>query len=242
MVVVLLIVFTVDVLLLSAAGGFLGGGAKPLRILCGAFLGTLFAAVCMMPGFQFLDHILWRLCRLGLTGLVAFGLSWDAVGKLMLFTLLHLSLGGIADGKQALQSMLLGASGIGLACICVGRRQKLIPVELTYKTKSVRIKALRDTGNTLRDPVTGKQVLIVGADVAETLTGLTVSMLRDPISTIHTVPGLRLIPYRTVGDTGFLLALRMNDVKIGDRKESMLVAFSPLVLGQHYKALTGGRT
>jgi len=240
MVVVLLIVFTVDVLLLSAAEGFLGGGVKPLRVLCGAFSGALFAAFSMVPGFTFLDHFLWRLCSLVLTGMLTFGISKEAAGKLLLFAVLYLSLGGIADGKQELLSMLLGAAGIGFACIAVGRRQKLIPVELTYGTKKVQIKALRDTGNTLRDPITGKQVLIVGADVAEKLTGLTVSMLRDPVGSIHIIPGLRLIPYQTVGNTGFLLALRMADVKIGNRQGNTLVAFSPLVLGSNYKALTGG--
>ena len=240
MVAVILIVFTVDVLLLSAAEGFLGGALKPLRVLVGACLGALFAAFCMVPGFSFLDHFLWHLCSLVLTGLLAFGFSRETIRKLLLFIVLHLSLEGIADGKQELLSMLLGAAGIGFACIAVGRHQKLITVELTYGTQTLQFKALRDTGNTLRDPITGKQVLIVGADVAEKLTGLTVSMLRDPVGSIHAIPGLRLIPYKTVGNTGFMLALRLEEVKIGNRQGNALVAFSPLVLGSNYKALTGG--
>ena len=136
--------------------------------------------------------------------------------------------------------MLLGAAGIGFACTAVGRNRNLVPVELTYGSKTLRIKALRDTGNTLRDPITGKQVLIVGSDVAQKLTGLTVSMLNDPVGSVQALPGLRLIPYQTVGNTGFLLALKLNDVRIGDRQGSALIAFSPCLLGKHYQALTGG--
>ena len=104
----------------------------------------------------------------------------------------------------------------------------------------MRLTALRDTGNSLRDPITGKPVLIVGADIAEKLTGLSPAALRDPVRTMGSLPGLRLIPYRTVGNTGFLLALRIPSVKIGNRQGSALVAFSPHILGSGYQALTGG--
>ena len=154
--------------------------------------------------------------------------------------MLHLSLGGITGEKQQMMAMLLGAAGIGLSCMVVGRKHNLVAVELTYGDQTMRIKALRDTGNTLRDPITGKQVLVVGADVAEELTGLTVNMLQDPVAFLHAIPGLRLIPYHTIGNTGFLLALKLTEVRIGNRKGSALVAFSPQLLGKHYQALTGG--
>lgn len=240
MIVVLLLVFAVDMLLLCAAGRLLGVRSNPIRLVVGAIFDVLFVGFSFMPGFDFLGHFLWRLCSLLLTGIIAYGLSKAAAGKLLLFALLHLSLGRITDEKQELFSMLLGAAGIGFACVAVGRNRNLVPVELTYGSKTLRIKALRDTGNTLRDPITGKQVLVVSADVAQKLTGLTVSMLNDPVGSVQALPGLRLIPYQTVGNTGFLLALKLNDVKIGNRQGSALIAFSPCLLGKHYQALTGG--
>ena len=56
------------------------------------------------------------------------------------------------------------------------------------------------------------------------------------------MPGLRLIPYRAVGRGGMLLALRFEDVVIGQKKGRALVAFDPGGLGteQMYQALTGG--
>ena len=103
--------------------------------------------------------------------------------------------------------------------------------------------ALRDTGNTLRDPITGGEVLVIGADAAGELTGLTQAQLRNPIDSLGTIPGLRLIPYHSIGNEGgFLLALKLQNVKIGSWKGSSLVAFAPegLNLEGTYQALTGG--
>ena len=122
----------------------------------------------------------------------------------------------------------------------LGNRQNLIPVELCYGEQIFQLTALRDTGHSLRDPITGKNVLIVGADMAQRLTGLCPRELRDPVGTMQSIPGLRLIPYQTVGNTGFLLAIFVAQAKIGERQGSAVVALSPNVFGSHYQALTGG--
>ena len=126
----------------------------------------------------------------------------------------------------------------------VGGRE-YVPVELTYGGKTVSIVALRDSGNTLRDPISGEQVLVVSGEVAEKLTGLTQDQLRAPLKTLmcRPVPGLRLIPYRAVGQAGdMLLAMRFDRVKIGNRPQSAVVAFAAEGLGRGdvYQALTGG--
>ena len=77
------------------------------------------------------------------------------------------------------------------------------------------------------------------------MTGLTFQQLQHPMETLmlHPVPGLRLIPYRSVGNAGgFLLAKRFADVTIGDKKQSAMVAFAAegLGKGEIYQALTGG--
>jgi stage II sporulation protein GA (sporulation sigma-E factor processing peptidase) len=97
--------------------------------------------------------------------------------------------------------------------------QQIVQVELTYGGQTVKLNALRDTGNTLRDPVTGKSVLVVGADIADRLTGLSRRQLSEPVETISEIPGMRLIPYRAVGQpSGLLLALPVRKSKIGGKK------------------------
>lgn len=81
--------------------------------------------------------------------------------------------------------------------------------------------------------------------MAERLTGLTQEQLRAPLKTLmcRPVPGLRLIPYRAVGQAGdMLLAMRFDRVKIGNRTQSAVVAFAAEGLGRGdvYQALTGG--
>lgn len=120
-----------------------------------------------------------------------------------------------------------------------------MPITLTYGGNTVSLTALRDSGNTLRDPITGEQVLVISGEVAQRLTGISVDAMRKPLETLakRPVPGLRLIPYRAVGQgSGMLLALRFENVKIGTRRQSAIVAFAPEGLGKNsmYQALAGG--
>ena len=95
----------------------------------------------------------------------------------------------------------------------------------------------------LRETAGSGQDFLLCADAAGELTGLTQAQLRNPIDSLGTIPGLRLIPYHSIGNEGgFLLALKLQNVKIGSWKGSSLVAFAPEGLNSEgtYQALTGG--
>ena len=56
-------------------------------------------------------------------------------------------------------------------------------------------------------------------------------------------PGLRLIPYASVGQRGgLLLAMRFRDVKLGGKDGSALIALAPEPIGrgEGFQALAGG--
>lgn len=237
--VVIFLLFLVNALLLFATGQFLDSRPNLIRVLLGALIGSIFAVMSLYPGFSFLHHIHWHVCMLVIMSVATFGLS---LKKLILFSLLHLSLGNLSGGERETISMLMGALGITFACTVIGKGSRYVPVELSYGSKKVTLTALRDTGNMLRDPITGKQVLIIGADKAQELTGLPSSALVDPVGSMDKLPGLRLIPYHTVGNSGFLLAISMDNVRIGNRRGNALVAFSPNTFERHYQALTGGNS
>ena len=142
---------------------------------------------------------------------------------------------------SALGVWLLSRIGFGGS---VGGKE-YIPVTISQGQKSVSVIALKDTGNSLRDPITGEQVLILGPEAAEKLLALTQLQLLHPLETMMAHPGrgLRLIPYSCVGRTGsMLLAKRFENVKIGQIRGSVLVAFAPerIGTGQVYQALAGG--
>ena len=236
MLVVLILILVVDVLLLNATASLAGTGIRPLRCLCAAVLDVGFTALHLLTELPFAAHFAWRVAELLLTGLTAFGFS----GSVLIFTLLNLSLGSMTGSKNEMISVLLGAAGMGLACVLLGKKQRYLPVELTVGDCTVQLTALRDTGNTLRDPITGKSVLVVDAVIAQRLTGLQRAALLDPVKSMTAIPGLRLVPYQTVGNRGFLLALQIPNARIGNKRGSTIVAFSPEILGTRYQALTGG--
>lgn len=248
--VVMVLNFLVDFLLLLGTNQLAGFPAAPGRSALAAGVGAVYSGVCLLPGFSFLGSWLWRTVFLALMAGIAFGWNRSALRRSLVFLVLSMALGGIAlgFGSADMTALILAAAGMWLLCRFGLKRtgqQTYVPVTLTYGGKCVKLLALRDTGNTLRDPVTGEQVLVAGADVAWELLGLTEQQLRRPVETLAKgiLPGLRLVPYSAVGQpAGMLLALRFPGSLIGNRDENPLVAFAPQVLGrgEMYRMLTGG--
>ena len=241
--------FLVDFLLLLGANRLCGYPLQWKRAAAGAAVGSVYSTACLFPGFAFLGNLLWRIVSLLGISAVAYGVSLSAFRRGVVFTLLSMALGGIALGLGHRGFAGLAASAAVLCLLCVvGFKDRpgsvsYVPVELHYGDKRLRLTALQDTGNTLTDPVTGTQVLVVAAGVAQQITGLTQKQLSTPVESVSALPGLRLVPYQTVGQTsGLLLALKLPKVKIGKWEGSRLVAFSPNSLSTDgtYQALTGG--
>ena len=240
MLIAVCMVITVDILLLFASGQMAGICPGWMRILLGALTDSVLTTISLLLVPGFCNHMLWRICVLIITAFVTYGFRKPLFRVAILFTLLQLSLGNLTGSGKEMLSAILGAAGIALACTLTKSRSRLVDVYLNYRGKTLQFAALRDTGNELRDPLTGERVLVVSESVARELTGLPVAALADPVNSITMLPGLRLIPYQTVGNGGFLLALRITDAKVGNRKGSVIVAFSPGKLGRNYQGLTGG--
>lgn len=244
---VVILNFLVDFLLLLGTNRLAGYRGEPGRCALAATLGGVYAGACMLRGFHFLGNTFWRVCVLGLIALCAFGFEKSAWKRCGLFLLLSMALGGAAmcfHRRDAL-ALILGAGGIWLLCRIgfggrVGR-QEYVPLRLSHGGNTVQLTALRDSGNTLRDPVSGEEVFIIGAEAAEKLTGLTKEQLRRPLDTLaeHPVPGLRLIPFHGVGGGGMLLAVRIRETMVGGRMQPAIIAFSweDIGRGGEYQAL-----
>ena len=243
---VMLLNYGVNVLLLIGTAALSGERVNFGSLLTASLLGAAHAGACLLPGFRFLGGGLWRLISLGGMSVLAFGWKKGTLRLGCCFAVLTMALEGAARasaGESGWPSLLLAAAVCLLGRFAFGASRNLLPVEISGDGKTVRLTALLDTGNELRDPVTGERVLIVGADAAKTLTGLSLGSLKDPLTTLARgeVAGLRLVPYRTVGDGGMLLAMRFPSVRVGGRKQPGIVAFAPGNLGgESYQALAGG--
>jgi stage II sporulation protein GA (sporulation sigma-E factor processing peptidase) len=239
----------VDLLLILGTNRLAGFPPGLTRAAAAAALGAVYGAVCLLPGFSFLGSTLWRLVFLGIMGVIAFGLDAGAWKRTGIFVLLTMAMGGIALGlgKTGVPMLLLSALGVWiLSRIGFGGSvggKEYVPVIVREGNRTVSVIALKDTGNSLRDPITGEQVLLLDPEAALRLLDLTREQLRHPMETMMTTPGLRLIPYSSVGQPGgMLIAKRFDHVKVGDRQGSAIVGFAPerIGVGQVYQALAGG--
>lgn len=248
---VMLLNFLVDFFLLLGTNRLSGFPAQPWRCAGAALLGAAYSGACLLPGMGFLGSMLWRSVSLGLMGCMAFGCNLGALKRTGIFLLLTMAMGGIALclGRGDILSLVLCALlCLLLSAVSFGGRiggREYVPLQISLEGRTVNLIALKDTGNTLRDPVTGEQVLIISGDAASRLTGLTEAQLQHPLETLATQPlsGLRLIPYHAIGNGGsFLLAKRFSEVNIAGVRKSAVVAFAAegLGKGECYQALTGG--
>ncbi len=247
----LLINFGVDFLLLLGTGRLTGAPPGISRTAAAAGVGAIYAGACLLPEFRFLGGSFWRILILAVMAVLAFGFRRRTVYRGAVFVFLSMALGGVASvlGKGGFAGLVL--SGLCIAGMCMlgfrggAGKEEYVCVELTHGGKTVNLTALRDTGNTLVDPITGCSVLIVGADAAEELLALSPKQLADPVGTLASgkAPGLRLIPYRAVGSpSGLLLAAKLDRVIINGESAGRIVAFAPQLIGskEKFQALTGG--
>ena len=121
--------------------------------------------------------------------------------------------------------MAAGSALIVLLLIkyCLGKSQKKVGfanMSISYKDKTATLRALRDSGNLLRDPLSGRSVAILSQNGAKKL-GVNDDLLTDPTLRI------RVIPIKTVGYTGILYAFIPSSAEIDGKKKSICVALDP---------------
>ena len=238
--------FLVDLILLMGANRLAGFPHRPLRCIIAAGISGAYAGLCLK--FSAFGALPWHFAVMALVCAAAYGVKVTALRRSVLFVLLRLAVMGIASGGRGM-SLLAAAAVVSLLCLLgFGGRaygREYIPVELCYNGKKLCLLALRDTGNMLRDPITGQAVLVVDAEAGETLLGLSWEQLTDPIGAVASaeIAGLRLLPYSSIGaPKGMLAAIRLDHTKIGDFRGSAVVAFAPQKLDSEgiYRGLIGG--
>lgn len=248
---VMLLNAAVDFLLLLGTNRLTGFSANIKRLIPAALLGGVYGGACMIPELHFLGNILWRLIFLAAMSVIAFGIDFSALRRCGIFVLLTMALGGLVSSFHSRDYVwiLLGAfciwglCKVGFGSGPVGRTY--VPLQIRHNGKMLNLTALRDSGNSLKDPITGETVLVIGGKAAQELSGLTEDQLRSPLETMsrQKQPGMRLIPYATVGQgSGMLLAMRFGDVKMGGKNGSALIALAPenIGRGEGFQALAGG--
>ncbi len=249
MIISLFLNILVNVFLLVASAKLCNFSVKRRKLLFAVLLNVVFVfGTILIKQYSVVCNLFWVLLLLILAG-NTFGFGKDSVIPGAIFIsmsiLYDIAISGLIE--QKIWSLLLLAVCV-LFVLFRGRSRdcnRFVPVEIKHRGVKNSFTALHDTGNLLRDPVTGNSVLIVAGDIAQQLTGLTRQQLLNPVDTIQkrAIPGLQLLPYSTIGQPhGLLLAMRFRDIKIGQKRGSGLVAFAPDTFFSDckYQALTGG--
>lgn len=277
----LLVNFVLNYLLLIASGKLAGEVLHKWRFALAALFGSVYAAFSFFPILQFSLHPLYKISAALIMILISFG----GTRRLLRISAVFLAIscafcGGIyaiefLKGSSYLKDGIVYSSldvkGLLMSAVfCYGvlalffRRSaihnvgeaELVPVSFRLLDKTVELTALQDSGNTLQDPVSGQQIIVVEGERLAPLfprhLGIDPLAMENPIATMERLATVaegikfRLLPYRAVGvECGMLLAVRMDYIVInGKEYKNQLTALSPTPLsdGGGYCALIGSRS
>ena len=206
----------VNYCLLACAARLDGGAVRRRRLALAAGLGAGYGVLTLLPGLGALGHPVGAALAAAGMLLAAYGPSDRLLRRGALFLVLSCAFGGVlvlvslARGSSAGAGGLLGPSlgmrGIliaaalsyGALSLVLGRQFAktqaeggLCPLTLTKGEKTLRLLALIDTGNTLRDPLTGEGVVVLdcgraGALVPE-LAGVPAQAFQRPVELLARV-------------------------------------------------------
>jgi stage II sporulation protein GA (sporulation sigma-E factor processing peptidase) len=264
----------INFLLLETAVSLTGAPRRRWRIPLGAAFGGLYAVAVLLPGLGSLGAVPGKVLAYLALCAICFcwrGQAWKSwlwfFGVCCGFAGLVLAASALLGTPAALRGgrvyyrvstrlLLLLAAAVYLSCrLCLDRFAKhrgpeLVTLGLEWNGRRADCAALRDNGNTLREPISGKPVCVARWQVAARLLpelGLNRETFARPAEGMQLLrlvcPDLKttLIPYRAVGtEGGLLLAVRMDRItENGAPSAFHLVAFSATEVsdGGGYEAL-----
>ena len=234
---------------------------KRMRFLAAAALGGAYSALLVLPQFAFLGLWPMKIALSVAMVLISFGSERRLLRATLFFYAVSAAFGGAVFAASMLggvkvdrapfvpvtMRVLVLAFAVCYAAVLVvfqrsGLRleRSLMCAEITLLGRCVSIRAMRDTGNNLRDPVTGASVMVAETDAVFALfPDEIVEILKgkaEPARLFEVVMGVestrgrfRLVPYTSVGVCGgLLLAFRPDELRLdGRRRRDIVVALSP---------------
>ena len=266
----------IDTGLLACSARLCGERLRWGRMALAGILGGIYAVAAVLPGLGFLRHGLVKVSMAAGICLIAFGASTRYFRLTAVFAAMGCLFAGLVTAfTQLTGTGLLRLPGGGfypvsalallsIGALCMAAVRLLFAGSLqhtarTYEMLTLRLgettlalRALVDTGNTLKDPMTNEPVLVLDWNAAAKLLPgmhLQEQEFSHPAELMRRLmresPTLRprLIPYRAVGVTqGLLLAVRCERKDKSGKFTPALAAFSPTPVssGGDYEALTGG--
>ncbi|MBS6564683.1 MAG: hypothetical protein DBY09_02780 [Selenomonadales bacterium] len=229
-----------DFSLLLCARVLSGRRQSLLRLLAAAAIGAIYA--CLMPVIGFLDFLPLKLalpCAMALcafaskkqkgfwaaalsfiggtllSGGAAFGLSYLLNADMLAVP------GGFFTSGSTARSIIFGLSATALSVsgllALIKKRRRIISGEaeliVTIDNKTVRLHSFIDSGNCLKDALSGLPVAIAGRDCVKQLLNDDMNRLLDG-QIPEALPGIHIIGYKSVGGEGVLYGIQPQQARI----------------------------
>ncbi len=237
--------FAADYLILLCAAFLSGVPASRMRIAAGALFGAAYALTAALRPHPF-QSVPFKLCAAAAMAVIAYGKAARLFRVLCVFLCVAAAIGGMMYAMELSSftvtlPMLLIVLAASCSAVSLFFRNTVttaagsVTVEAWRGGRHVSFRALSDTGNRLRDPVSGEAVIVAeyggvlplfeGAE-AEAVSAL---QSRGAVSVMEELasPAFRLIPYSSVGGHGLLLAFSPDRLTVnGKRKRGTLIAMT----------------
>lgn len=249
----------IDYLLLSCTAAVCGLTVKRLRYFAGALIGAAYSAAVYIPGLEFLSSPVIKVAAALFMALAAYGGEKSLLRCSLAFLAVAAAFGGFVycitlTGRRPAFDMrtLILSFALCYALLTLVFRYRaarcersFADVEIELGGKRVKFRAMHDTGNELRDPISGERVMVACPHAVSGLFPEGGSLPFDDAvafaETAAKIPELtgrvRLIPYTAVGSKGMLAAFRADRVVVGGEEKELLTAVSERVWGDGFEGI-----
>lgn len=267
--------FLLDGIILWATARFGHLRTSPVRLALGAGAGSLYAVMMIYPQTGVLNAMSLKIIfsffivaltfpRLTLkkylqaTGyfyLISFAMAGAVLGgnsvfggENTLFSRADVTTAGLVTAS--LTALALGAWGIKHLKKNWQKSQFRVPVQIVVNKQSIMVEALIDTGNDLRDPLSGKPVMIIEYQEMKSILPLSlqkqferygnndVTRILQNLDDKEWITRIRLIPFNSIGKHhGMLVGFKPDRLVVfGKQKTST----REVVICLYHKALSAG--
>ena len=245
---------------------------KILRILLGSLVGAIYACIYYISNMEIYSNMGLKIILSLVIVYISFGSNGlkEFFREVLIFYLTSFTFGGVTFallyfispgnillengtlvGTYPLKMILIGGL-IGFFIIIISfksiknklsKKDMLCNISIVFEQGKIDINAIIDTGNFLKEPLTGKPVIIVEKDVLKNvIPGNILDCMEEIISGIKIIEDkyiskIRLIPFSALGtENGLLLGIKPENFYIN--YQGKIVENKDIIVGIYNKKLS----
>ncbi len=259
---------------------------QQIRLLLSSFIGSIYAVIVYLNVLKIYSNIIAKVTLSIAMVYIAFGAKnfKQLLKQMLIFYLVSFIFGGCTfaliyfikpENVQIHNGVFVGTYPIKVAIIAgavafiitqiafkinkikLDRKNQFVNVEIFYKDNVLKTKALLDSGNMLKDPISGMPVAVVEKqelekiipeeflDYVERIMGGDLKFTHDENASNEYLKGkfneylskIRMVPFMSIGkENGMLIGIRVDKIKL--KTDDIKVEKENIIVGIYNKKLT----